>query len=88
MGREVDSSGEIGGDKFGDIFGLKKHLLANERKIAYNFARKYFEYANGHEPTLAQRLHLWEFLGRAPGNRRLKTLVAEVIQYSLSEANE
>jgi hypothetical protein len=88
MGREVDSSGEIGGDKFGDIFGLKKHLLANELKIAYNFARKYFEYANGHEPTLAQRLHLWEFLGRAPGNRRLKTLVTEVIHYSLSEANE
>ena len=87
-GGPVDSSGEIDGREFGDIFGLKKVLLANERKIAYNFAKKYFEYANGHEPSLTDRLHLWEFLGRAPGNTRLKTLVTEVLHYSLSEANE
>ena len=82
----MDASGEINGDKFGNIFGLKKVLLADERKIAYNFAKKFFEYANGHEPDLVQRLHLWEFVGRKPENIRLKTLVTEVLEYSLSES--
>ena len=86
MGGSVDASGEINGDKFGNIFGLKKVLLADERKIAYNFAKKFFEYANGHEPDLVQRLHLWEFVGRKPENIRLKTLVTEVLEYSLSES--
>ena len=85
MGGSVDASGEVNGDEFTDIFGLKKVLLADERKIAYNFAKKFFEYANGHKPDLVQRLHLWEFLGRKPENRRLKTLVTEVLEHSLSE---
>ena len=65
---------------------MKKVLLADERKIAYNFAKKFFEYANGHEPGLVQRLYFWEFVGRKPENIRLKTLVTEVLEYSLSES--
>ena len=87
MGAPVDSSGEIEGDEFEDIFGLKKALLLNERKIAYNFARKYFEYANGYEPNLVERLHFWDFLGKHPMNGRLKNLITEVLLYSLREAN-
>ena len=86
MGGSVDASGEINGDEFTDIFGLKKVLLADERRIAYNFAKKFFEYANGHKPDLVQRVHLWEFLGRKPENGRLKTLLTEVLENSLSEA--
>jgi len=85
-GAAVDSSGEIGDHKFEGVFGLKKILVADERKIAYNFAKKYFEYANGKKPTLVQRLHLWDFLGEDPGNLGLRELITEVLIYSLNEA--
>lgn len=85
LGGTVDASGEIGEDEFEDIFGLKKLLLAGERKVAYNFAKKYFEYANGVKPDLAQRFHLWEFLGKDPEHGRLKDLVTEVLLYSQNE---
>jgi len=88
VGGGVDASGEINGEEFTDIFGLKKVLLADERKIAYNFAKKFFEYANGHKPDLKQRLHLLEFLGRDAENGRLQTLVTEVLEYSLSDATK
>ena len=65
-----------------------KVLLADERKIAYNFAKKFFEYANGYKPDLKQRLHLWEFLGRGAENGGLQTLVTEVLEYSLSDATK
>ncbi len=87
-GGAVDASGEINGEEFTDIFGLKKVLLADERKIAYNFAKKFFEYANGYKPDLKQRLHLWEFLGRGAENGGLQTLVTEVLEYSLSDATK
>ena len=86
MGGSVDASGEINGAEFTDIFGLKKVLLADERRIAYSVAKKFLEYANGHKPGLVQRVHLWEFLGRKPENGRLKTLLTEVLENSLSEA--
>ncbi|NNM28690.1 MAG: DUF1588 domain-containing protein, partial [Akkermansiaceae bacterium] len=85
VGGVVDSSGEIDEHKFDDIFGLKKVLLAGERKIAYNFAKKYFEYAKGHKPDLAQRLYLWNHLGEDPENSRLKDLISETLIYTLSE---
>ncbi len=88
MGSQVDSSGEISGEAFTDIFGLKKVLLTNKKKIAYTFARKYFEYVNGIEPTLSQRLHLWNFLEKEPGRERLKDLITEVLVYSLRESNK
>ena len=88
LGAGVDSSGEINEVNFEDIFGLKRVLLTNKRKIAYNFAKKYFEYANGHEPTLANRLKLWEFLEGGPERARLKTLVTEVLCDSLSKAKQ
>lgn len=88
LGGSVDASGEIDERAFKDIFGLKKVLLANERKIAYSFAKKFFEYANGYQPTLQERLHLWNFLGRNPENGRLQDLITEVILNSMSKANK
>ena len=84
----VDASGEIGEDKFENIFGLKKLLLAGEHKVAYNFAKKYFEYAKGYKPNLEQRLHLWDFITRSPGNTQMKDLVTETIAYSLTTDEE
>ncbi len=88
VGVPVDASGEIGADKFKNIFGLKKVLLSNERKIAYNFAKKFFEYARGGKPKLEQRLDLWDFLGEAEENVRLKNIVTEVLISALNEAKE
>ena len=87
-GAKVDASGEIDNHTFDDIFGLKKYLLSNQRKIAYNFAKKFFEYANGYKPNLNQRLHLWEFIDKQPGNDNIKTLVTEVLTYSLTQQEQ
>ena len=84
MGNAVDASGEIGKDQFDDIVGLKKILVSDERHIAYNFAKKFFEYASGNKPDLEQRLHLWDFIARNPGNTRLKDLVTEVLILTLT----
>jgi hypothetical protein len=79
---EVDASGEIAEVAFQDVQGLKKALLSNPKKIAYNFARKFFEYANGVEPTLKQRIDLYAMIDDHPKDCRLKDLIARVIIYS------
>ncbi len=78
----VDTAGEIDDQKFTDIFGLKKLLLSGNRKIAYNFARKFFEYVNGYEPDMKQRLALLAMIDQ--DDCRMKDLVTEVLVYSLS----
>lgn len=83
-GAAVDAAGEIGKDKFDDIFGLKKLLLAGEHKVAYNFAKKFFEYANGYQPDLKQRIYLWDFITGSPENVHMKNLLTEVLAYSLT----
>ena len=88
IGAPVDASGEMGADKFENIFGLKRVLVSNERKIAYNFAKKFFEYARGEKPNLEQRLYLWDFLGKAEENVRLKNIVTEVLITTLNESKE
>jgi len=78
----VDAAGQIDGQKFADIFGFKKLLLSDKRKIAYNFAKKYFEYVNGHEPDLKQRLALLAMIKH--GDCRMKDLVTDLLVYSVS----
>jgi hypothetical protein len=63
-------------------------LVSNEWKIAYNFAKKFFEYARGEKPNLEQRLYLWDFLGKAEENVRLKNIVTEVLIKTLNESKE
>ena len=81
---EVDSSGEISGANFKDVFGLKQILLSDHRKIAYNFIKKFFEYANGYQPDLAQRLHLYAMIPDKPDQCRIKDLITKTLVYSLT----
>jgi mono/diheme cytochrome c family protein len=82
---QVDASGEIDDTEFDDIFGLKEFLLSDHRKIAYNFAKKFFEYANGYQPSLRQRLNLFDQIPTDAHECRTKDLVTEVLIYSLTQ---
>lgn len=84
-GGAVDSSGEISDRRFDDAFGLKKLLLSDQRRVGYNFAKKFFEYANGYAPDLPQRLALLAMIAEKPDKCRMKDIVTNVLVYSLSE---
>ncbi len=79
---DVDTSGQIGESEFDDIIGLKNLLLTDHKKVAYNFAKKFFEYANGYEPTLKQRIELFEMIPDESQECRLKDLITKVVFYS------
>jgi hypothetical protein len=85
---EVDAAGEIDKDKFADIFGLKKILLSDHKKIAYNFIKKFFEYANGYKPSLAQRLDLFAMIPDEPEECRMKDLITKTLVYSMESQSE
>ena len=78
---EIDAAGEIDGQKFTSIFGLKKLMATNERTIAYNLAKKFFEYTNGYQPSLPQRLDLLKMIH--PKGCRMRDLVTDVLVYSI-----
>ena len=80
---EVDASGEIEEEAFEGVEGLKKILLANPQKIAYNLMKQFFEYANGREPTLSERIALLNRIGDDVEDWGMKDLVKEVLVYSL-----
>ncbi len=80
---EVDSAGVVGDQEFADIHGLKRLLLTNDRKVAYNFAKKFFEYANGYEPSLTQRIGLLEMTS---GECRMRDIVINVLEHSLENS--
>jgi hypothetical protein len=86
-GGVIDAAGEIDGQKFENVFGLKQALVAQERKIAYNFAKKFFEYAGGAKPDLSQRIRLWNFLGEESKNGRLQNLVIGVLLQLATKPN-
>ncbi len=81
----VDSSGEVGNRQFEDVFGLKKVLLHDHRRIGYNFAKKFFEYVNGYVPDLEDRLALMAMIHDESDHCRMKDVVTDVLVYSLSE---
>ena len=78
---EIDAAGEVDDQEFANVFGLKKLLAANERKIAYNFAKKFFEYTHGYQPSLEQRLDLLKMID--PKGCRMRDLVTDVLVYSI-----
>lgn len=82
----VDASGEIHEQPFDDIFGLKAALLEDPRKIAYNYAKKLFEYATGEQPTLPQRLALYQNIPEETDYWGLKDLTIDVLIFALTEA--
>lgn len=85
LGNQVDASGEINQETFDDVAGLKKILLSDQREVAYNFAKKFFEYANGYQPDLKQRLDLRDLIETDCG---MKELITEVLIYSLNEKSK
>ena len=85
---DVDASGEIEGHKFSDITGLKKILLANPDKIAYNFMKQFFEYANGREPSLPERAALFSRIVDSAKDLGMSDLVKEVLVFSLIGKND
>lgn len=82
---KVDASGEVDGQQFQDVFGLKELLLSKGEQVGYNFAKQFFQYANGYSPTLRQRLALLTMVQDQPSPCRVKRLVIDVLVFSLSE---
>ena len=80
---DVEAAGEVGGDEFKDVFGLKKLLAANHQAIGYNFAKKLFEYATGYQPNLQQRLAIYNMLKERPEDCKVKDLVVDVLVYAM-----
>ena len=83
LGAKVDSAGELGEQKFVGVQELKAILLRDQRKVAYNFAKKFFKYANGHPPSLEQRLQLWRLVEDGNQQAGMKDIVTEVLVLSL-----
>jgi hypothetical protein len=81
---DVDASGDIDDIDFDDVVGLKNILLANQKNVAYNLAKKLFEYANGYKPTLSQRVALYGMIPENAEKCRMKDLITEVLTYSLA----
>ena len=88
MAGKVDSSGSVGNQNFKNIFDLKKIILSDHKKIAYNFTKKFFEYANGYKPSLEQRLVLYSFASENAEECRIKDLITKVLVYSLTGRQE
>ena len=70
----------MGESEFDGVLGLKQLLIHRKELIAYNFAKKFFEFANGYEPSLQDRVALLE-LTRS-GDCRMGDLVVDVLRYS------
>ena len=85
---EVDAAGEVSWSKFKNVFGLKKILLSDHQKIAYNFAKKFFEYANGYTPRLEQCRELYAMISTEAEACRMKDLIRQVLVYSIEGARE
>ena len=84
----VDASGEINGQPFADIFGLKAALLEDHRKIAYNYSKKLFEYATGEQPSLSQRLALHRQIPDEADRCGLKELTIDTLLFALTETQQ
>jgi hypothetical protein len=82
VGASVDASSEINDVAFDDIAGLKKLLLSDHKKLSYNLMRKFYEYANGKEPNLQQRLDLYAIIPDNRNDARVRDLLVDVLLYS------
>ena len=80
---DVDPSGSIGKEDFTDVFGFKKILRKDHKKIAYNLIKKFFEYANGYQPDLRQRFDLYSMIPHDPKKCRIRDLLIHTLDYSL-----
>ena len=65
------------------LFGLKKILRKDHKKIAYNLIKKFFEYANGCQPDLRQRFDLYSMIPDDPKKCKIRDLLIHTLDYSL-----
>ncbi|MDH3584827.1 MAG: hypothetical protein OER86_11500, partial [Phycisphaerae bacterium] len=54
-------------------------MLEDHRPVAYNFAKKFFEYVNGHKPSLAHRIRLFGLIPDDPEACRLRNLIRAIL---------
>ena len=80
---DVDPSGDVFDEPFKDVNGLKALLKSDHKKVAYNVARKFFEYTNGYQPTLAQRLDLFAMIPDNAEECGMRDLLVDVMMYSV-----
>lgn len=79
----VESSGSMGGIEFRNVDQFKRMLLRQHKQVAYNFAKKFFEYANGYGPTLTQRIELYDLIPAKAEQCRIRDLIVKVLIFSL-----
>jgi hypothetical protein len=84
-GATVDPAGEIGDVEFADVRGLKALLLADHKKLAYNLAKTFFEYAKGYEPSLQQRLDLYALIPEKAEDCGVRDLLVDVLAYGVRQ---
>lgn len=84
-GLAVDPSGVTSdGQKFSDIDGLKKLLLAQQEQIARNLTEKLMTYATGAGISFSDRPAIEEILDKArPSGFGLRTIIDEIVQNRL-----
>ena len=82
--REVDPSGEYGGDSFKDVLGFKKLLLKKEDQFAHCLVEKLLLHALGRDLVVTDRPHIREILAvTKPNGYRLQDLVVAVVESKL-----
>ncbi len=81
QGPVVDASGNLPtGEKFADIFELKKLLASNQRGIAKNLLHQFVIYATGAPMRFSDRVEVDQILDRlAHDDYRLKSMIAEIV---------
>lgn len=79
----VDSSGEINGQAFSDVMGLKQVVLSDHKRVAYNFTKTFFEYVQGSKPNLKQRLTLYNMIPDKADECRMRDLITDVLVYAV-----
>ncbi len=75
----VDASGTLQGQSFRDIQSMKALLRQDLKKVAYHFAKVWFHYASGAEPTLHERIALHAMIPEDPSRLGMADLMTKVL---------
>ncbi len=80
-GPPVDASGNLpSGERFADIFELKKILLRNQRSVARNLLNQWLVYATGSAPRISDRVEVERILDRWEADHfPLRSLLEEIV---------
>ena len=65
-----------------NILLLRCFVITEEISFS-NFIKKFFEYANGYQPSLKQRLDLFAMIPDDPEECRMNGLITKTLVYSL-----